>query len=42
MGKFVVCLDKKLALTDFEEGMIKKNKKKRWRIEFKINRRELK
>ena len=29
MGKFVVFLDEKLALTDFEEGMIKKNKKKR-------------
>jgi hypothetical protein len=28
MGKFVVCLDEKLALTDFEEGWSRKIRKR--------------
>jgi hypothetical protein len=42
MGKFAVCLTEIQAPTEFGKKMIKKNKKKNWRVEFKNNRREFK
>jgi hypothetical protein len=42
MGKFAVCLTEIQAPTEFGKKMIKKNKKKNWRVEFKNNRKEFK